>query len=142
MLINKAVSRGRLVQWKNVRFVKISSKGDRGSIPAEGSFFSGAINSQFMFDRNHISDGFFQSCNLVSKSAVAATYYCMKRNVALKIGPMTKMTSYILLRNTTTILQPTTIISSRMVSLRWTAETLIGLGQANGWPTRLGQEGG
>ena len=35
--------RGRLVQWKNVRFVKDFVQGDRGSIPAEGNFFSDAI---------------------------------------------------------------------------------------------------
>ena len=60
------------------------------------------------FDGNLISDGFFQSRN-VGRSAVAAIYYCMKRNVALKIGPMTSllegtMTSYAILRNSTTTL--------------------------------------
>ena len=34
--------RGRLVQWKNVRFVKFFVRGDRGSIPAKGGIFSSA----------------------------------------------------------------------------------------------------
>ena len=40
LMINVGNGRGRLVQWKNTRFVKIFVRGDRGSIPAERSFFS------------------------------------------------------------------------------------------------------
>ena len=55
-----------------------------------------------------------------------------------------KLVHTLLLRNSTTndSTQPRTIISSRMVNLRRTAETLIRSGQANGWLTRLEQEGG
>ena len=53
------------------------------------------------------------SRNLVPRKAVATTYYCMKRNVALEIGPMTPLLSlvdndviiiyYAILHYTTTI---------------------------------------
>ena len=93
------LGRGRLVQWKNVRFVNISSKGDRGSIPAEGSFFSDAI---FSLSKNALHKGLteilyrtgsYNHATLPCKSAVAAIYYCMKRNIALEIGPMTSLLS-------------------------------------------------
>ena len=60
------------------------------SPPKEASFQTRQFLKMFRtkFDGNPISDGFFQSRNL-GRSAVTAIYYCMKRNVALEIGPMT-----------------------------------------------------
>ena len=57
--------------------------------------------------------------------AVAAIYYCMKRNVTLEIGPMTSllrwwtMTSYILYYDILQpILQPATVTAHKL-NLRW-----------------------
>ena len=64
------MSRGRLVQWKNVRFV-IFVRGDRGSIPAKGGIFSSANFIYSQQARTIIPtnlDGFFQSRNLNAKS--------------------------------------------------------------------------
>ena len=46
-------------------------------------------NSHQRFDGNPISDGFFQFTQPCQSQLLRTTYYCMKRNVALEIGPMT-----------------------------------------------------
>ena len=52
--------------------------------------FSVAINSQKGLTEIQYVDG-RHSPNLQIEKAVATTYYCMKRNVALEIGPMTSL---------------------------------------------------
>ena len=102
--IKCSISLGRLVQWKNVRFVNFAKRRPRFD-PRRGPFFSDAwIRNVCLTEFSTLSDGFFQSRNLDSKSCTRQLYYCMKRNVALEIGPMTShlkewMTSYTLLRN-------------------------------------------
>ena len=45
-----------------------------------------------MFDgKTNNSDGFFQSSNLISEISCCDNLLCMKRNVALEIGPMTSL---------------------------------------------------
>ena len=101
--IKHEYSRGRLAQWKSVRFVKIFVTGPRFETRRRGFLFRCYnINSQCMFD------GIFHPIRRVlpisqprlGKSCMRQIYYCMKRNVALEIGPMTShlrsgMTTYI-----------------------------------------------
>ena len=86
------MSRGRLAQWKTVRFVKFV-RGDRGSIPAE-DYVSDAIFSSKEKNASHkcltenpTSDGFFQSRNLDSKAVAASPLSEEERN--LEKWPMT-----------------------------------------------------
>ena len=97
--------RGRLVQWKNVRFV-IFSFGDRGSILAVGFSFQSRFNSQYMVDGT--SNTRTRDTHATYRKKLLRHLHCMKENVALKIGSMTSLlilwtvTSYILLRESTT----------------------------------------
>ena len=65
------MGRGRLVQWKNVRFVNFV-RGDRGSIPATGGLFNRELIFELISQKGlteiHCVDGFFQSRNLDAES--------------------------------------------------------------------------
>ena len=83
--MNTSPSRGRLVEWKNVRFVIDFSRGQRFDPRRRKLLFRRDLFSKCFaqrFDRNPISNGFIQSRNLV-RSAVAAICYCMKRKCSL-----------------------------------------------------------
>ena len=74
-------------------------QGDCGSIPAEGSFFSDAIFSSLKKIASHkglteiLSRTGSSNHATLSSQLLQTTYYCMKRNIALKIGPMTSSES-------------------------------------------------
>ena len=53
LMTNKLIwSRGRLVQWKNVRFVKFFVRGDRGSNLAERIYLFRRVRERKRFDGN------------------------------------------------------------------------------------------
>ena len=101
-------SRGRQVQWKSTRFVKFRPRGPR--FETRHGFYLFRRESNYLrlalkFDGNfrHMDMSINHHATSIRK-AVATFYYCMKRNVALEICPMTShlrewMTSYTLLRN-------------------------------------------
>ena len=100
--------RGRLAQWKTVRFVNFV-RGDRGSIPAKGDSFQTRINSQVCLTETfrHL-DGFFQSTQPRLEKAVAAYLLSEEErslgNWSYDVTAVGTMTSYTLLRNSTTTL--------------------------------------
>ena len=66
-------------------------RGDRGSKLAVGDFFSDAFRKKHKY-LAVLQYRTSQSTLATSIGmAVAAIYYCMKRNVILKIGPMTSL---------------------------------------------------
>ena len=87
--IMKKHGRGLLVQWKNTRFIKFSFKENvvRFS-PRRLLFRRDLLNFAKMFNR---TSNYWTSYNLATSigKCCCDTFYCMKGNVALKIGPMT-----------------------------------------------------
>ena len=78
--------RGRLVQWKNVRFVKIFFALRRGPWfeTRRGLIFSGASSSRNMFDGNFWhTDMWITQPRFSEENAVAINSTIRKRNVAL-----------------------------------------------------------
>ena len=68
---------------------KIFVRGDRGSIPAEDYFSDAIIRNACLTENPTIGRVLPISQPRLEKAVAAEIYYCMKRNVALKIGPMT-----------------------------------------------------
>ena len=112
------LSRGRLAQWKTVRFVIFRPRGPRFN-PRRGQLFRREllINSQHVWRKIQHRTGSF---NLATSTRKAVAHVSTERrgNVPLEIGPMT---SYVvrcdvihtLLRKSTWTLQPGSITSSR-----------------------------
>ena len=71
---------------------KIFVRGDRGSIPAE-DYFSDAIIRNMFDGKSNYRTGSSNLATSIRKGCSGKIYYCMKRNVALEIGPMTKLLS-------------------------------------------------
>ena len=111
-----STSQGRLVQWKNVRFIIDFSRGPRFDPRRRTTFQSRFLSQKGLTEIQYV-DGFFQSRNLDRSAVATSTLY--ERERSPQIGPMTSylcvgVTSYILyLRDSTTIPQPVSITSSQ-----------------------------
>ena len=114
--------RGRLVQWKNTRFVKFFVRGERGSIPAE-AIFSDVINLQYVWRWPNNRTG---TSNLATSNRrqLLRHLHCMKRERNLEKWLYDVIQwSHILYYATLATYYNN---QSRIVNLRRTAEMLIG----------------